>query len=541
MLEGGEESAVGDGVAGEAEETVEAELAGDHAVGDGPAELAVQDGLMAGEVPFLAEAGKAAELPVLAPALEVEGAVGFADGFRNYHGHHGAGIHPDRSAKGLDAEAEVHIFGNAGDGGIEEVGSAPEEIHPHEESVHFDMARGEGGVAVEGTPGFSLVVGDDELAASACLVDAGFATGHMGFFLGADPLAVERRGGGSVFIDGGFEEAVEPAGFEEDIVVHERGEFGVDVGKGELFGFVREEEVFNPYVAEVRSRTGGEELAAVGRRAAIDINYGDRLSERAEERLQARAGEIKTFALGDHNRGGGRHGWRLKFPSAADKGGGFEGFEVAESRDFTADQTWDEAGDFFKERPPAGMGDRGEVDGFGGETGVGFEAVEAGIGREGLASGAEGLDFGAGDEGAGGFEIQEVRGMPFGVRAAPMHVQAVAEAVPFEDHDVGDEFARAEDSMGFQSGRGFGGFAESAPMGFGGEARAALASPGQQGAVHGQAKAAKRGPIEVLDAAMLRGFFNLLAELALEGVRAIIFIAEDEGVCGESRGAGGGR
>lgn len=264
MLEGGEEAAVENGVAGEAEEAVEAESAGDHAVGDGPAELAVQDGLMAGEVPLFAEAGEAAELPVLTPALEVEGSVGFVDGLRKDHGHDSAGVHPDRATHGLEAEAEVHIFGNAGDGGIEEVGAAVEEIPSNEECVHFDVARGEGRVAVEGAAGFSLLVGDDELAAAAGFVDTGLAAGHVDFFGGADALAVERGGGGGVFFHGGFEEAVQPAGFEEDIVVHERGEFGVDMRKGDLFGFVGREEALGADVVEARWRLGGEEIAALG-------------------------------------------------------------------------------------------------------------------------------------------------------------------------------------------------------------------------------------------------------------------------------------
>ena len=99
-------------------------------------------------------------------------------------------------------------------------------------------------------------------------------------------------------------------------------------------------------------------------------------------------------------------------------------------------------GDFFQDRPPAGMGDHGEVDFLGGEPGVGFEA---------------------------------------------------------------------------------------------------FASAGHQGAVHRQAEAREGGPIEGLDAAVLRGFLHLLAELTLEGMRAVIFIAEDEGVWGEFCGACGGR
>lgn len=232
---------------------------------------------------------------------------------------------------------------------------------------------------------------------------------------------------------------------------------------------------------------------------------------------------------------------RSELAAVADKARGFEGFEIAEDREVAADRAWDEAGDFFEDRPPAGMGDHGEGDGLGVEPGVGFEAVEAGVGGERLASGAYALDFGAGDEGAGGFEIEEVRGMPVGVRAAPMHVQAVAEAVPFESDDVGEEFARAEDSVGFQAGSGLGGFAKAAPRGFGRETGAAFTSAGQQGAVHRQAEAREGGPIEGLDAAVLRGFFDLLEELTLEGMRAVVFIAEDEGVCGESCGAGGGR
>lgn len=69
----------------------------------------------------------------------------------------------------------------------------------------------------------------------------------------------------------------------------------------------------------------------------------------------------------------------------------------------------------------------------------------------------------------------------------------------------------------------------------------AFASAGHQCAVHRQAEAREGGPIEGLDAAVLRGFLHLLAELTLEGIRAVIFIAEDEGVCGEFCGACGGR
>lgn len=59
MFERGEEAAVENGVAGDTEKAVEAEPAGDDAVGDSPAELAFQYGLAAVEVPLFAEVGEA--------------------------------------------------------------------------------------------------------------------------------------------------------------------------------------------------------------------------------------------------------------------------------------------------------------------------------------------------------------------------------------------------------------------------------------------------------------------------------------------------
>jgi hypothetical protein len=307
MFERGEEAAVENGVAADAKKAVETEPAGHDAVGDSPAELAFQNGLAAVEVPLFSEAGEAPELPFLAPTGEVEGAVGLGDFFRQDDGHDCAGVHPDRAAHGLDAEAKIDIFRNAGDGGIEEIGATLEEFHSHEEGVHFDVAGKEWSVAVEFTAAFALVVCDDQESAGGGFVDAGLAAGHVDFFGASDAFAVEGCGGGSVFLGGGFEEEVEPAGLEEDIIVRERGEGCVNVRQGELFGLVRGKEAVRADVDKARPLLRGEEIAAFGRGATIDANDWNGFANRLKEGQEAFAGEVEPLALRNDNCGGWDH------------------------------------------------------------------------------------------------------------------------------------------------------------------------------------------------------------------------------------------
>jgi hypothetical protein len=204
----------------------------------------------------------------------------------------------------LDAEAKIDIFRNAGDGWIKKIRAALEEFHSHEEGVHFDVAGGEWSVMVEFASAFALVVGDDQEPVGGGFVDVSLAAGHVDFFGGSDAFTVEGCGGRGIFLGGSFEEEVEPAELEEDIIFYERGEGSANMRQCELFGLVWGEEVVRADVKEARPLLRGKEIATFRRGAAIDANDGNGFADRSEEGLKAFAGEVEPFALRNDNCGG---------------------------------------------------------------------------------------------------------------------------------------------------------------------------------------------------------------------------------------------